>query len=283
MQIIRDDASLTSNRNFNYGDGCFTTMRVVSGQVEFLSAHLQRLQNDSAMLMILNVDWSSLTSVIENTAKDMHQGVLKVLICRGQGGRGYDPSGVEDVLVYCSQYPMPNVSLEPLSIAIAQGYLSTQPMLAGAKHCNRLENVLFKQQANSLSVDDVICLDHKQNVIEASSANILWHCQGQWHLPEIENAGVAGILRAQLIASFKLFNVPFAVGKYSVNDLTKADTLVLCNCVRHLQAVAKLYLPNNCSQNNIDVLEDKTICFPNSEFDRLLQHWQAYISQVIQR
>ena len=61
-------------------------MRVVSGQVEFLSAHLQRLQNDSAMLMILNVDWSSLTSVIENTAKDMHQGV-KVLICRGKWAR----------------------------------------------------------------------------------------------------------------------------------------------------------------------------------------------------
>jgi hypothetical protein len=31
------------------------------------------------------------------------------------------------------------------------------------------------------------------------------------------------------------------------------------------------------------VLADKTIYFPNSEFDRLQQHWQAYISQMIQR
>ena len=283
MQIICDGTSITSNRNFNYGDGCFTTMRVASGHVEFLSAHLQRLQRDAKTLMITNLDWPKLMTVTEGIARDMVQGVLKILICRGQGGRGYDPSGVEDALVYCTQYPMPTLSTQPLSVAIGQGYLSTQPMLAGTKHCNRLENVLFKQQANNLSVDDVICLDHEQSVVEATSANILWHHQGRWHIPEITNAGVAGILRAKLIESFTLLNVPFVVGKYTISDLVKADTLVLCNCVRHLQAVSHLHFPTHDFAVKAVEIEDNTVCYANTEFDRLQHHWQMYLSQLIHR
>ncbi|UTP71979.1 aminodeoxychorismate lyase [Alteromonas sp. LMIT006] len=282
MQIIRDAMSLSSNRNFNYGDGCFTTMRVESGRVEFLSSHLTRLQHDSAKLMITQIDWSEVMQVIEDMAKKMQAGVLKVLICRGEGGRGYDPKGVNEPLVYCSSYPMPTLNTQPLSVAIAQGYLSTQPMLAGSKHCNRLENVLFKQQANHLGVDDVICLDQKHNVVEATSANILWYFDDRWHIPHIENAGVAGILRAQLIESFQLYDVPFVVGDYGVIDLAKADTVVLCNCVRHLQVVNELRLPINNTQNMASMSEEDNIIFANSKFQSLQQHWQIYLSQLTQ-
>jgi len=72
------------------------------------------------------------------------------------------------------------------------------------------------------------------------------------------------------------------VGDYGVIDLAKADTVVLCNCVRHLQVVNELRLPINNSQNMAGMSEEDNIIFANSQFQSLQQHWQIYLTQLTQ-
>lgn len=282
MEIITDASDLTTSRNFNYGDGCFTTIRVSNGYPEFLGEHIKRLQDDTACLGIDFSLWDQLIKALEEVSAKQPKSVVKILISRGFGGRGYDPAAVINPTAYITSHPMPQLSASPLSLAVANGYLSSQPLFAGAKHCNRLENVMFKQQANAIGVDDVICLDQSQHIVETSSANLFWYSKGQWHTPKIKNSGVSGVLRKQLIACFDQHKIPYKVGHYKIVDLLNADTVIVCNAVRHILPVAKIKLSTSNHATSDIPNEKDTLCPANQQFSSLQKKWDEYLSTMHQ-
>lgn len=53
----RHDALAPSDRGLQFGDGCFTTARVIDGKIELLPWHLERLQQAAQRLMLPATDW----------------------------------------------------------------------------------------------------------------------------------------------------------------------------------------------------------------------------------
>ena len=49
----KQESLAVSDRATQFGDGCFTTARVIDGKVSLLSAHIQRLQDACQRLMII--------------------------------------------------------------------------------------------------------------------------------------------------------------------------------------------------------------------------------------
>ncbi len=47
----KQESLAVSDRATQFGDGCFTTARVIDGKVSLLSAHIQRLQDACQRLM----------------------------------------------------------------------------------------------------------------------------------------------------------------------------------------------------------------------------------------
>jgi len=72
-----------------YGDGVFETIRLFEGKPVFLEKHLQRLALACESLDI-NCDFKKINKDIQLLSKEFDNfGVLKLVISRGKGGRGY--------------------------------------------------------------------------------------------------------------------------------------------------------------------------------------------------
>ena len=81
-----------SDRATQFGDGCFTTARILNGDVCLPDAHILRLRKACETLLIPFSQWDTLESEMRQLASGKACGVLKVIISRGSGGRGYSGS-----------------------------------------------------------------------------------------------------------------------------------------------------------------------------------------------
>ncbi|MFE0782583.1 aminotransferase class IV, partial [Serratia bockelmannii] len=103
----RHDALAPSDRGLQFGDGCFTTARVIDGKIELLPWHLERLQQAAQRLMLPTTDWAAFEREMAQAAESIPLGVVKAILTRGSGGRGYSPTGCENPtrIVARSSYP----------------------------------------------------------------------------------------------------------------------------------------------------------------------------------
>lgn len=272
-----------NDRAFNYGDGFFATMRCTHQTIQLLDLHIQRLKSDARRLGFSIDNWDELVAQLEACALLCHSdSVVKVLISRGEGGRGYSQTTAQSPIALISTGLLPT-NPSSLRISVAQGFLAEQPLLAGIKHLNRLEQVLFKRQADELDLDDVLCMDIHQHLIETSSANLFWHKDGKWFTPELSRCGVNGVFRQFLLALFAEYEIDCVIGEFGIYELVSADSVFICNAVRGAMPVSELLLPmnrkNNRSMDPQSLFAADTIHFSNPQFPALL----SLISEQLQR
>ena len=91
---LEQDTLPASDRAIQFGDGCFTTARILDGDVCLLEAHIRRLQHGCEKLMIPFTHWDTLRQEMCQLATGKDSGVLKVIISRGSGGRGYSAASL---------------------------------------------------------------------------------------------------------------------------------------------------------------------------------------------
>jgi len=84
-----DSAQLQFDRGLHYGDGLFETIAVKVGVAELLDEHMQRLIEGCSRIKLNNIDFTKLEIEIEQQAKSVTKGIIKVIVTRGCGGRGY--------------------------------------------------------------------------------------------------------------------------------------------------------------------------------------------------
>ncbi|MBX9283817.1 aminotransferase class IV, partial [Serratia marcescens] len=75
----RHDALAPSDRGLQFGDGCFTTARVIDGKIELLPWHLERLQQTAQRLMLPATDWLAFEREMALAAESISLGVVKAI------------------------------------------------------------------------------------------------------------------------------------------------------------------------------------------------------------
>lgn len=238
-----------NDRAANYGDGCFTTIALSSGRLQLIEYHLVRLQRDCKRLAIPFCDFSNLRSVLNAVAAEHRNGrhVVKVLISRGEGGRGYSPVGCEPPNFHLSIHSYPSHYEDwpnnGISLGLASLRLAKQPLLAGIKHLNRLEQVLIKCELIEQNLDDLLVLDTDDRVIECSAANVFWYSkQSGWYTPKIEYSGVAGVMREAIIAFMKTHKVSLQLGHHCIDSFIAADAVIVCNSLMGIIPVTRIQI-----------------------------------------
>jgi 4-amino-4-deoxychorismate lyase len=167
---------------------------------------------------------------------DAGRAVLKVLLTRGSGGRGYLPPPDATPTVVLSRHEAPPAPARGLHLRWARTTLAMQPALAGIKHCNRLEQVLARAEWQDADIDEALMCDGEDRVVGATSANLFALLGGRWLTPSVERCGIAGIARGWLLA-----NLPgAAVADLNAAEVSHADALFLCNAVRGILPVRRL-------------------------------------------
>ncbi|MFC3095805.1 aminodeoxychorismate lyase [Alteromonas sediminis] len=241
------------DRAIYYGDGIFTTMRVTSGKVSLLEYHLTRLDRDAQKLGLPPVN-EEIVKAITDRAGQLNNGVLKVTLSCGDGGRGYARPDTLTPVVFFSQGQIPlNYSRwekEGVSLGVSQIRLAKQPLLAGIKHLNRLEQVLIKQHMPK-EFDDVLVLDTDNHIVECSSANVFWYKNETWYTPELTNSGVSGVMRAHIVNFFRASAIPHAEVSVSVKKVLDCEAMFICNALMGLVPVKRLHAEQRQYQKEI--------------------------------
>lgn len=231
----RIDALPGDARGFAYGDGLFETMRVHHGAVRWWEAHMARLANGARHLQIALPAFDAMEREARALFADDGDGVLKLIVSRGGGGRGYAPTHDAAPLWRISRHPLPPAPREGLVLRWCDTPLALQPALAGIKHCNRLEQVLARGEWNDPGIDEGLMRSTEGDVVSATTANLFLLRDGRWSTPRLDRCGVAGVCRAWVLKEVAAIETRVAPA-----DVESADAVLLCNAVRGILPVARL-------------------------------------------
>ena len=232
---LEQDTLPASDRAIQFGDGCFTTARILEGDVCLLEAHIRRLQHGCEKLMIPFTHWDTLRQEMCQLATGKDSGVLKVIISRGSGGRGYsaasclNPTRILSVSAYPAHYS--RWREDGITLTLSPVRLGRNPMLAGLKHLNRLEQVLIRTHLEQTDADEALVLDSEGFITECCAANLFWRKGDVVYTPRLDQAGVNGIMRQFCIRM--LAQSPFSIVEVyaGLEEVMQADEIVVCNAL----------------------------------------------------
>ncbi|PWE44638.1 aminodeoxychorismate lyase [Pseudomonas prosekii] len=228
------DALSLKDRGLAYGDGLFETIAVRGGQPVLLERHLARLAEGCARLAI-NADQALIRHELLTYAGAMGAGVLKLILTRGDGLRGYapDPSAqARRILqgnppaIYPPAHAEQGVRLFPCTTRLSQ-----QPLLAGLKHLNRLEQVIARAEWRDAEHAEGLMLDQAGRVIEGVFSNLFLVRDGVLITADLKRCGVAGVMRAELLFQAESLAIPTQITDISLDQLQWADEVFVCNSV----------------------------------------------------
>jgi len=256
-------AELLSDRGLAYGHGLFESIRYFGGDFPLKDRHLSRIQNDASRLGI-KINLSRLSSAVSAFKQILHKhsiadGVVKIIVTAGSGGRGYESSGA------CTPRIIFRHSVSPtnfqhyrnagISLWRCGQRMSTNTQLAGIKHLNRLEQVLAASERHSSDCDDGLMMNDDGLVIETTRANIfLRGASGRWITPDLDACGVSGVMRSLLIEEiFPLIGVCPKIGFIKISDIEAYDELFICNSVRGIVPVVGVRQPDNQSTAQLEI------------------------------
>ncbi|MGH8107898.1 MAG: aminodeoxychorismate lyase [Arenimonas sp.] len=237
VNLAGDEADFGLNdRGLAYGDGVFETVLVHAGKPVWWEEHWQRLLRGAGVLKIPAPDENPLRKVCNELITDAERCVLKIILTRGSGGRGYAIPDEHDPRIIISVHPAPANARQAVNLRWCETRLARQPLLAGIKHLNRLEQVLARNEWQGSDIFDGLMCDMDNHVVCATSANVFARVQGQWLTPIIDQAGIAGIAR-----SWVLKNLPqVREAHLSRVQIEQAEAIFICNAVRGILAVNRL-------------------------------------------
>ncbi len=187
------------DRGFRFGDGIFETIGVNNGVPYQFEWHLQRLIGGLAALKI-----SFDTTVLPPYCREiLHKnavrgGFLRLQITRGNGSKGYLPTGNTPTMLIETMNP---ASFEAPVTLWESSYTkpSSQSMPLQYKLCQGVNSTLARMEAIEHGCFDALLLNDKGEVCETSSGNVFWAKGGNIFTPSLACGILEGSTRAALL------------------------------------------------------------------------------------
>lgn len=227
-----------NDRGLHYGDGVFETMAVHEGRVPLWPRHWRRLLAGCGRLGIEGLDGRVLREEVAALSQGCERGVLKLIVTRGEGGRGYRPPRGSDagpptrILIRSAwpDYP-PQYWEEGISARLCQTRLAANPALAGLKHLNRLEQVLARREWYDPGIAEGLMCDADGNLVEGTQSNVFIVRAGRLLTPPVDRCGVAGVMRGLILDRAASWGLRAQEALLPWAELAQAEEVFVCNAV----------------------------------------------------
>ena len=221
------------DRGLLYGDGLFETIAVQAGRARLWDRHMRRLQAGCQRLGLPEPDVAVLAAEAGRLIAGRSRVVLKIILTRGPGGRGYrgpQPPCPSRILAL---HPWPDYPPEWWERGIAARFCQTRlgcnPALAGIKHLNRLEQVLARAEWDDPGIAEGLMLDGEGRVIEGVMTN-LFIVRGRGLLtPDLGRCGVAGVMRGWILDHAPGLGMTVRATDLGMDEINMADELFVTN------------------------------------------------------
>lgn len=231
----------TSDRGFTLGDGLFETVAVRDGRARLWHEHGERLSEGCRRLGLPLADLALLEAELEQLRGGDADGTARITWTRGSGPRGYAPPSPTHPTRVITWLPgLPTLPPRPLRLRWCETRLAENPVLAGLKHLNRLEQVLARAEWNDPAVDEGLMRSTGGDVIECTSSNLFLVRDGVLNTPALDRCGVAGVVRRRVLALAGQCSIAATVGRIPGADVAAADELFVTNAQRGIAPVGRL-------------------------------------------
>lgn len=230
------------DRGLQYGDGLFETMRVRRGRVRLLDYHLERQRTGCERLGIEAPPAALLRRELARAGAAAGEGVLKLILTRGPGARGYRPTGQERCTRILSLHALPRAAVAAESIPVRIRWCSTplgqNPVLAGLKTLNRLESVIARAEWRDARIWEGLMRDRDENIVCGTMSNLFLRSGTSLLTPLLDRCGVAGVMRRWILEAACDLRLEPAEGRIRWQDLSRADEVFMTNAVVGIRSVA---------------------------------------------
>ncbi|MDD1637880.1 MAG: aminodeoxychorismate lyase [Methylococcaceae bacterium] len=233
-----------SDRGFQYGDGLFETIAVTDGQPVFLDRHLDRLKAGCLRLYIPFPGTGLLIQEAQKLCRHSSKAVLKLILTRGSGGRGYRQPDVIQTTRVLSLYPFPDYpdiyKEQGIVVRFCNTRLGLNPALAGIKHLNRLEQILARAEWTDSGIQEGIMLDSNDHVIEGTMTNLFYIRDNTLYTSLLIQSGVAGIMRSIIMTISSGHGLSVMEHTFTKDELLLADEVFVCNSIIGIWPIRKI-------------------------------------------
>ncbi|OGT19722.1 MAG: aminodeoxychorismate lyase [Gammaproteobacteria bacterium RBG_16_57_12] len=233
------DALPLQDRGLHYGDGLFETLAIDGGKPRLWPRHMARLVDGCSRLRIPPPDQEVLARELTTLCEGQDAAVIKIIITRGSGGRGYQQPQPLMPTRIVARYPWPAMPDAPRGIAVrlCETRLGHNPRLAGIKHLNRLEQVLARAEWDNEDIQEGLLRDQDGYIIEGISSNVFLVMQGILYTPSLKECGVDGVMRNLVMDAAHELNLSCKSMPLSLEHLYEAQEVFLTNSLFGIRPV----------------------------------------------
>jgi 4-amino-4-deoxychorismate lyase len=240
-----DAAVPVLERALHYGDGLFETIACLEGRPRLLGRHLRRLSEGCQRLGLDGADSTTIAQEVRALAGGTSRAIIKLLLTRGTAiARGYGLTGAERarriVLRYTWPHDDPAAQEQGVRVRVATLRLGENPALAGIKHCNRLEQVLARQEWTDPAIAEGLLFSSSGALVSGIMSNVFLVQGSKLLTPRIDRCGVAGVMRALILEIAPSAGISAEEGRLGAADLEAADEIFLTNAVTGIRPVREI-------------------------------------------
>ncbi|NII53514.1 aminodeoxychorismate lyase [Luteibacter sp. SG786] len=235
IDFLDADRVSVSDRGFTYGDGLFETVRVVHGRAPLWPRHAGRLASGCERLRIPAPDMTAVLGEVLRLCAGLDDAVARITLTRGAGARGYAPPPAPRPTLAVTVSPLaldPSAGRDGVAVRLCATRLAVQPLFAGMKHLNRLEQVMARGEWDDPAIAEGLMLDTDGHLVSATAANLFAVFDGRLATPPVDRCGVAGVARAEVMDVRDVEQV-----RLNPDRLMAADEVFLTSAVRGILPV----------------------------------------------
>ena len=240
----RTDSVPLDDRGLAYGDGLFETIAVRNGEPRLLALHLARIADGCRRLAIEYPGDSAVNGLVVRVLQDCNVSTayctLKLVVTAGSSPRGYLRNSESPPRLLVGVFPSSPLPHEHYTngvvVDVSAIRLAVQPLLAGLKTLNRLEQVLAR---NAIGEGfEALMLDTEGHVVCGTMSNMILEFEEGLVTPSLAQCGVEGVMRNAILAGSNGSAV--TVRPVWREELEQASAMVLCNSQFGVLPVARL-------------------------------------------
>ncbi|MEM6999058.1 MAG: aminodeoxychorismate lyase [Pseudomonadota bacterium] len=223
------------DRGLQYGDGVFESIAIENGQLLCWDEHLNRMEQGCKQLNISQPDKIVLKEETASLLQSINRSVIKIIITRGLGGRGYsytDSSSPNRIISIHDwpEHPREN-STQGIATKVCDYRYAKNIHLAGIKHLNRLEQIVARSEWHDNSIVEGIVMDQYDHIIEGTMSNIFCLIDDVLCTPDLTECGVKGVVRRKILETASEININTEIKKISLSMLKSATEIFMCNSI----------------------------------------------------
>ena len=231
-----------------YGDGIFEGIRAYNGRVFRLKEHIDRLfYSAKAILLTIPMSHEQICkAVVETCAQNkLRDGYIRLLVTRGVGGLGLNPSRCKSpsVVVIADKiqlYPVEFYEKGLTIITVPTTRNLHSALNPAIKSLNYLNNILAKIEANNGGCEEAVMLNAEGYVAECTGDNIFILKGNQLMTPPLSAGALYGITRNVVMDLARNAGLVVSEPNLTRYDLFNADECFLTGTGAELVPVVKI-------------------------------------------